>query len=729
MQDVKNESRNFESALTRVRSFSRHLACFAVFLAGTTALSQGPIPNTVFSNSDGQDVSLTQQGVRGTSPNQTQAGLGQTAASQRGSDPNEDRTGRATTLSTNQIIEILHEKPEVIVDLKRVMVDFFAKQGVAVQEDSITDEMLFSNVAATPGLRRMISVWLRARGYALDADFSRSTEPDDSDSDISPDRRRLPDQDSDSLLTEDENAGSQSQLALALRNLPPDSEILPQDSLQDSSIPAASRSGLERQAAPLDSTRMANGEAKPTSVRNPLSPTSPLREKKEPDPNKIDVLHQPAPYNLEALRDLYTQVPEQTAIVKRFGSDVFLTRGMATREMPIDLPIGPDYVLGPGDGLTISLWGSVSQSFTRVIDREGKLVLPEAGSIVVAGLTLERTQALVQGALSQQFKDAKVAVSVAHLRTVRVYVVGDVQRPGAYDISSLSTPLNALYAAGGPTSVGSLRTVRHFRGNTLIREVDLYDFLLHGIRADVERLEPGDTVLVPAAGPQVEVSGMVKRPAIYEFKGQTKLSGVIDEAGGLRAMAALTHIRVERIEAEGHRVTIEVDLPKESTPESARKQMDAFTVKDGDRVVIAPIVPYSEKAIYMTGHVVRPGKLPYREGMKLSDAIRSYQDLLPEPSDHGELIRLMPPDLRPEAIDFSVTEVLAGSTAINLQPFDTIRVLGRYEADGPTSHGARRSASAGRLRAGAGHDGSSTGTHCRRIQTQCSAGQRRPGQL
>ena len=95
------------------------------------------------------------------------------------------------------------------------------------------------------------------------------------------------------------------------------------------------------------------------------------------------VLHQPAPYNLEALRDLYTQVPEQTIKVKRFGSDVFLTRGMATREMPIDLPIGPDYVLGPGDGLTISIWGGVSQSFTRVIDREGKLVLPEAGSIVV----------------------------------------------------------------------------------------------------------------------------------------------------------------------------------------------------------------------------------------------------------------------------------------------------------------------------------------------------------
>ena len=681
MQDLKYESRIFGSILTGIRILPRRLLGLVILLTGTVALSQGPIPISGSSNSDSQDVGSTQQGIRGTNANQAQAGMGQRGATQRDANLGEDLTGRATTLSTNQIIEILHEKPEVIVDLKRVMVDYFYKQGIAVQEDSITDEMLFSNMAANPDLRRTLSVWLRARGYASDAEFERSTETPE-DSDMLTDVRGLPEQDSDSLtpdsITNEENAGGMSQLALALRNLPPDSELLPQDSTNPTL-----RSDLERPTAPMDTNRKVNGEAKPSSVRNPLSPSGAPKEKKEPDPNKIDALHQSAPYNLESLRDLYTQVPEQTAKVKRFGSDVFLTRGMATREMPIDLPIGPDYVLGPGDGLTISVWGGVSQSFTRVIDREGKLVLPEAGSIVVAGLTLERTQALVQGALSQQFKDAKVAVSVAHLRTVRVYVVGDVQRPGAYDISSLSTPLNALYAAGGPTSVGSLRTVRHFRGNTLIREVDLYDFLLHGIRADVERLEPGDTVLVPAAGPQVEVSGMVKRPAIYEFKGQAKLSDLIDEAGGLRAMAAVTHIRVERIEAEGHRVTVEVDLPKESTPESARKQMDAFAVKDGDRVIVAPIVPYSEKAIYLTGHVVRPGKLPYREGMKLSDAIRSYQDLLPEPSDHGQLIRLMPPDLRPEAIDFSVTDILAGSTAINLQPFDTIRILGRYEADGP----------------------------------------------
>jgi protein involved in polysaccharide export with SLBB domain len=397
----------------------------------------------------------------------------------------------------------------------------------------------------------------------------------------------------------------------------------------------------------------------------------------------VEVVHQTAPYNLQSLRDLYTQVPEQTAKLKRFGSDMFLNRGLDTKQMSVDIPIGPDYILGVGDGLTINLWGGVSQSFSRTVDREGKIVLPEAGTIVVAGLPLERAQALVQSSLSQQFRDAKVAVTIARLRTVRVYVVGDVQRPGAYDISSLSTPLNALYAAGGPTSIGSLRVARHFRGKELVREVDLYEFLLRGVRPDTERIQDGDTILVSPVGRQVAVAGMVKRPAIYELKNETKLSDVLNDAGGVLVSASLTHITIERIGTQGHRATLTLDLPDGSTAESSKKLMDAFAVQDGDRISVAPILPYSERTIYVEGHVVRPGRFPYRDDMKLTDVLRSYQDLLPEPADRGLIIRLMPPDLRVEAIDFNVPDVLAGNEQINLQPFDTIRVLGRYEADGP----------------------------------------------
>ena len=129
-------------------------------------------------------------------------------------------------------------------------------------------------------------------------------------------------------------------------------------------------------------------------------------------------------------------------------------------------------------------------------------------------MSISEAQKRVEAAAKPQYHDAKVALSVSRLRTVRVYVVGYVQRPGAYDISSLSTPLNALYAAGGPTASGSMRVVKHYRGTTLISQQDLYDLLISGVRSAIEHLEPGDTIMVPPAGPQVGISGAVRRPEL-----------------------------------------------------------------------------------------------------------------------------------------------------------------------------------------------------------------------
>src|SRR3982074_2736162 len=128
----------------------------------------------------------------------------------------------------------------------------------------------------------------------------------------------------------------------------------------------------------------------------------------------------------------------------------------------MDLPVGPEYVVGPGDGLAINLWGSISQRMFRIVDREGRITLPEAGPLLVSGSTLGEVQLNVQHLLRSQFRDISADVSLSRLRTVRVYVVGDVAEPGAYDISSLSTPLNALFAAGGVTSRGSLRSLKPY---------------------------------------------------------------------------------------------------------------------------------------------------------------------------------------------------------------------------------------------------------------------------
>ena len=201
---------------------------------------------------------------------------------------------------------------------------------------------------------------------------------------------------------------------------------------------------------------------------------------------------------------------------------------------------------------------------------------------------------------------------------------------------------------------------------------------------EAARFESGDTLLVPPAGPQVAVYGAVKRPAIYEVKaGETSLAVLLNDAGGYTVAASLGHIVVERIDANRQRETVTLNLAGDQSPQADRNAIDAFKVQDGDRIRVEPILPYSERVVYLEGHVARPGRLPYMDGMRLGDVLHSYRDILPEPAAHGEIVRLVPPDLHAETIDFDVPEVLIGNGNLALQPFDTIRIFGRYEVDAP----------------------------------------------
>src|SRR3989442_15414798 len=158
----------------------------------------------------------------------------------------------------------------------------------------------------------------------------------------------------------------------------------------------------------------------------------------------------PNPYaDAPSLYDLYVQANSPNRKTERFGLEVFRNGTADPDILPMDLPVGPDYVVGPGDSLSIDLWGGVSQRLLRTVDREGRLALPEVGPILVSGRTLGDVQQEVQHVLRTQFRDVSADVSLQRLRTVRVYVVGDVASPGAYDVSSLSTPLNALFVAVG----------------------------------------------------------------------------------------------------------------------------------------------------------------------------------------------------------------------------------------------------------------------------------------
>lgn len=409
------------------------------------------------------------------------------------------------------------------------------------------------------------------------------------------------------------------------------------------------------------------------SERTPTADFEPVRMERRPNPYA----------DVPSLYDLYIQAASPNRKMERFGLNIFRNGSANPDILPMDLPVGPDYVVGPGDSLSINLWGGVSQRLLRTVDREGRLVLPEAGPLLVSGRSLGDLQREIQSELRTQFRDVSADVSLLRLRTVRVYVVGDVAEPGAYDISSLSTPLNALFAAGGVTPQGSLRRIQHYRGKQLIEEVDAYDLLLHGIRGDLKRLENGDSLLVPPLGSVVTVDGMVRRAALYELRGEKNLEDVLDLAGGILPAAALRHIEVQRLEAHEKRTMLSLEMGETSDLAALDKELEKFAIQDGDEVHIFPIAPYNESAIYLQGHVLRPGRYSYHVGIKLTDVASSYKDLLPEPAAHyAEIIRITAPDYRPVVHGFDLAAALADpGNSPKLEPLDTVRIFGRFDLE------------------------------------------------
>jgi polysaccharide export outer membrane protein len=446
--------------------------------------------------------------------------------------------------------------------------------------------------------------------------------------------------------------------------------LLAQPELQSLSTPQIGQSSVES-SMPRTTGSMERVPLGRTMNAAPVGSYAPVR-----------MLHQPNPYaNVPSLYDLYVQAVPPARPIERFGLDVFRKGEGNPAYLPMDLPVGPNYVVGPGDSLSIDLWGGVSQRLLRTVDREGRVALPEAGPILVSGRTLGDVQQEVQRVLRTQFRDVSADVSLQRLRTVRAYIVGDVTLPGAYDVSSLSTPLNALFAAGGVTPQGSLRRLQHYRGKQLIEEVDAYDLLLHGVRGDLQRLENGDSLLVPSLGPVVTVEGMVRRPALYELSNEKTLEDVLDLAGGILPAAALRHIEVQRLVAHEKRTMMSVEIGETTDPGAIRSQLRNFSVQDGDTIHIFPIAPYNSSAVYLEGHVLRPGRYSYKPEMKLTDVVASYADLLPEPSvRYAEIIRLNAPDYHPVVETFDLARALEHpETAPKLEPLDTVRIFGRYD--------------------------------------------------
>lgn len=543
-------------------------------------------------------------------------------------------------LPADQIIEILQGNPDLLAEAKKEIVSKLRDRGYAVTEADITNDRLFSQIQGDDRVRMAISNELKARGY-----------------------------------------GQQQE--------EPPQEAQPGGQKPATGAATPGGTGSPTGTAPANASGNTTGQAtqdkdKDKDKKQPgMMGGRPRQGETGPDHNKGEAQKSYIYRNLPALQDLYTQSLVDPTRLERFGAALFRNSNV-TEKTAADVAVGSDYVLGVGDQMQVEYYGSVTQKLQLTVDREGRVILPEAGSVTVAGRTLAEAQTLIRNALVRQYKNITVDVSLGRLRTVRVYVVGDVKNPGAYETSALSTVLSALLLAGGPTDTGSMRTVRHFRGRQLVAEVDLYDLMLRGVTSGVGRLESGDSILVPPTGAQIVIAGMVRRPAIYEIRGEKTLAEALDLAGGVPVTGELSKIKVERILAHEHKEMLSVDIPQGGNLQAVETAIRKFPIQDGDRITITPILPRIDQTVYLQGHVFRPGKYPYREGIKVTDVIGTFDDLLPEPADRAEIVRLRPPDYRPAVIGFNIREVLAKrEEAPVLQPFDTIRVFGRYETDAP----------------------------------------------
>jgi polysaccharide export outer membrane protein len=376
-----------------------------------------------------------------------------------------------------------------------------------------------------------------------------------------------------------------------------------------------------------------------------------------------------------ALRNLFiriTKLPlEQRGggALKPFGYDLF-DQPISTFAPAMNVPVPAEYVIGPEDVLEIQLWGAKNGSYSLIVGRDGRVSIPELGPISVGGQTFANAKALIESRVERQVIGEHANVSMGDMRTIRIFVLGNARWPGSYTVSGLASITSALFAAGGVQPIGSLRNIQLKRRGEVVRRLDLYDMLIRGDTTDDARLMPDDVVFIPPVGPTVSVDGEVHRPAIYETRNESTVADVVQLAGGLTPEADTTRAALTRVDAQLHRVVLEVNLGADAAREA---------VHNGDSIAVPRLRPTLDAAVLVQGYVYTPGSFAFRPGIRLSDVLRSVDDLKPNADLHYIVIRReLPPDRRVTVVSADLEAALRapGSAAdLPLMARDRITVF------------------------------------------------------
>jgi polysaccharide biosynthesis/export protein len=375
--------------------------------------------------------------------------------------------------------------------------------------------------------------------------------------------------------------------------------------------------------------------------------------------------------------------------LKPFGYDLF--KDSTSTFAPVtDVPVPSDYVVGPGDRLIVQLFGGQNRTLRLTVGRDGRINFPELGPINVGGRSFESVAADLEQRVVSQMIGVRASVSMGDTRSIRVFVMGEANRPGSYTVSGLSTISSALYAAGGIKPIGSLRDIQLKRQGAVIRRFDLYDLLLRGDTGDDTKVLPGDVIFIPPVKTTVAVDGEVNRPAIYELKGNTTVADIVQLAGGVTSEADTSRAALVRVNDRRERVVVNVPL-------------DAVTgrgelLRNGDSLRVLRLRPTLDEGVMIEGHVFNPAPVAWHDGLRLTDVVGSVDELKPNADLNYVLVRReLPPDRRVIMLSADLAAALrapASSENIALMPRDRIIVFdvesGRHQLLDPLLEEVRR---------------------------------------
>ncbi len=338
-----------------------------------------------------------------------------------------------------------------------------------------------------------------------------------------------------------------------------------------------------------------------------------------------------------------------------FGSELF-NNPTPIFEPNLRIPTPKNYILGPDDELIIDVFGYQEVNYHITVSPEGSINIPIIGIVPVTGITIEQATKRIKekmirsGYASLGSEQSQLQVSIGKIRSIRVTVIGDAKKPGSFNISSLSTLFNALYAAGGPTNKGSFRQIELIRNNKVITKLDAYDFLLHGDQTNNVRLTDQDVIRIPPAKVQISLLGQVRREGIYEVLPTENLQKIIDYSGGFTNEAYTASVQIKQVTEKERRIK-----------DVLKKDFSIYSPLKGDSIVVNKILNRYDNRITISGAVYRPGTYELEKGITLSKLIAKADGLKEDAfKDRGEIVRTNDTDLTKQIIPFNVQSLVSG---------------------------------------------------------------------